>query len=464
MPAVRLSTLALSLVLCIGCASYTPAPLDVREIAQSRMDKCLDPETVAASLERLSPDYQWDRITWNALTLFAAALATNPEAAMASADLQSREAAAGAARVAPGPSFGLATEYALNALESSPWLFGVLADLPVDTGGRRRARLEAADIALLQAQQDYGQAIWRVRMALRRAMLDRQSNADELAQRVALLSLRQTQFNTTLRRVEAGEIPRAELERVRGDLAAAQETLSVARASNDRSLIDLAAAVGVRPEALAGLAIEPSAPVGELPAGLPERAFETALDNRSEVLRAISDYDQAESDYRAAVAAQWPSVHIAAGYTWERGLKKIPAGMTLAMPSWDLNAAAIRAAHAARLDAGARLESKVAEVTAEVRVAQSDYQAARVAVTLAEQGLVPAAARLADQANRELALGGIDRADWAAAQAGLAQARIDLLRAQRQARAAFLTLEGALQSPLAGPETSVGIGLKRLAG
>lgn len=461
---IRAGAVVLVLVLTAGCATYEPAPLDARDVAQRQKETRMDPDAVGAVLERIAPDYRWDRASWNELTLFAAALAASPEAARARSSLLAAQASARAASVAPGPSFALSAEYALNAPEHSPWLLGVLGDLPLEAGGRRRARLESAEIALRQARLDYGQSIWRIRMSLRRALLAWRDSGDALEPSQTLLARTQAQFDATLHRVEAGEVPRSDLERVRGDLAAAQDALSSARALRDRSVIDLAAAIGVAPDAVRTLRIEAAAPVGALPGAAPADAEQVALENRSEISRAVTDYDLAESGYRAAVAEQFPAVSIGAGYTWERGLKKLPAALTLALPSWDLNASAIRAAQAARDDAGAKLELAVATVLTEMRGAQSDYAAAQSAVALAEQEIVPAALRLADQADRELAVGWIDRADWAAAQAGLAKARIDLLAARRRIRSTFLALEDAMQTPLAGPETMVGAGWAEPAG
>lgn len=439
-----------------GCATYDPQPIEPGMVAQRQAAAQFEADVVRAKIQQLAPDYQWDGRTFDALSLFAAALVTSPEAAQARTALAAGEANARASRVAPGPSFTLTTEYAFNPTEDSHWTLGVGGDALLDVGGRRRGRLDAADIALERARLDYVQSLWSIRMAVHRALLAHRFARDEAALAAELAALRRQQFDTVLRRLQAGEIPRADVERVRGDLAQSLTRSADATAVRDRTLLDLAAVIGVAPAALNGMTILPGPDISSLPAEPSSQAVGDALAARGEILTAVVDYDLAESGYRTAVAAQFPEMRVGAGYTWERGLSKLPIPVTLSLPSWDLNAAAIRAASAARDDAGARLESAVAAVSVSIRDAQTDYTAARAVATLTADELLPAAVRLAGQAERELAAGSIDRSDWAAAQAGLASARLDRLAAERRAGEAFLVLEDTLRQPLAGPEMLIG--------
>jgi outer membrane protein TolC len=72
------------------------------------------------------------------------------------------EAEARAAQVAPGPSLTLAGEYAFNAAEASPWSYGVVGDLSIDTGGRREARIDIAQLNARNAVFDYLDTAWSV--------------------------------------------------------------------------------------------------------------------------------------------------------------------------------------------------------------------------------------------------------------------------------------------------------------
>nr|QQZ49430.1 hypothetical protein JKL49_20890 [Phenylobacterium glaciei] len=72
------------------------------------------------------------------------------------------------------------------------------------------------------------------------------------------------------------------------------------------------------------------------------------------MLRAVVDYDLAESALRTEVARQYPEVRIGPGYTYDHGVQKIPFNLTLVLPPLDLNRAAIAQAEARRTEAGAR--------------------------------------------------------------------------------------------------------------
>jgi CRISPR system Cascade subunit CasA len=279
---------------------------------------------------------------------------------------------------------------------------------------------------------------------------------EELSLAQDLVALRKRQFAAVERRAAAGEIARADLERVRNDMAAAEAMLTTSKASAIRARLDLAAAIRIAPAYLDTIKLESIATPDDIEPMLTDAKIAEAMTVRIDILKAVADYDRAESDYRTAVASQYPEVHIGPGYTWERGLSKLPVAISLTFPSWDLNAAAIKAAEATREDAGARLEAAVAAARAGVAAAANDYRAAHDALAISTKETLPIAERLAQQAENEFAAGRIDRADWAAAQAGLASARLDELAARRRLADAQGMLEDALRAPLSGPETLIG--------
>jgi outer membrane protein TolC len=179
---------------------------------------------------------------------------------------------------------------------------------------------------------------------------------------------------------------------------------------------------------------------------------EGALLARGDVLRQVAAYDQAEADLRAEVAKQWPELHVGPGYTWERGLVKIPFSLGLSLPPLDLNRKAIAAAEARRTEAGIRLEAVIAKSQAAVDAALIERDAARAALARVRSVDIQTATRVATQADRELANGAIDRVDWSAARAGLHLAELAEIDALRRVHAADAALEDALRRPLDGPE------------
>ncbi len=446
--------------LVAGCASYTAAPIDVPAVAAEQRAVTIDLDAVRAELARIAPAYEWRNDEWNRLTLFAAGLTTNPNLARARAAALAARAEAAAARIAPGPTLTLTAEYAFNPTEASHWLYGVASDLLLDRGGRRQGRIDAADVAVRVAAFDYGAAIWSLRMGVRRALDARSTWRTEATLASELVALRQRQFEAVSRRVAAGEVSRLELDRVRADAANDAKTQATARASIVRAGLDLAAALGVPIEAIDLDRIVPFGtedPVPVPPITDEQMAF--ALQARTEILAAAAAYDRAEAALKITVASQYPQLSVGPGYTWERGLRKLPFALGLAIPSRDRGRATIAAAEARRAEAARQLEAAVAAVTASISQSDADYRAALTVLDLVRNQTLPTARALAEQADREFAAGSIDRADWAASQAGLLTAELDEIVAVRSVLQAEGALEDALRQPLRGPEIAIGSNL-----
>jgi outer membrane protein TolC len=414
-------------------------------------------DAVDAELARIAPDYDWQGGEWNPLTLLAAALTSSPEIARARATLAAARAEAAAARIGPGPTLSLTAEYAFNPPETSNWLYGIASDFLLDRGGRREGRIEAADVAARAAEFDYAAAVWSVRMAVRRAFDKRAVSIREAAVASELVAMRRRQFDAVRRRVDAGEVSRLELDRVRADLSASLQAELGARAGISRATVDLLAALGLPSDAIETdrIAGAPSADLPALPAVTPAQVA-SSLELRTEILQATAAYDRSEAALRVAVASQYPQVSLGPGYTWERGLAKLPFNLSLSLPTSDRAHALIAAAEARRAEAGKQLEAAVAAVTSSIARADADYRAAFAALDLVRSETLPTATALARQADVEFDAGAINRADWAASQAGLLTAKLDEITAADAVLTAEAALEDALRRPLRPPETVIG--------
>ncbi|MBC7519546.1 MAG: TolC family protein [Sandarakinorhabdus sp.] len=440
-----------------GCVAYRPQPIDVAGAVVQRQAAQLDPAAVGRRLSVLAPGAAWNGKDWDLLALFAAAIDNNPEIKSARAAVVTAQADARATRVRTGPTLTLTTEYAGAAPEKSPWLFGAVLDVPIDAGGPRAAPLARADLGGVAARQDLAETVWRVRMVLRRAAADRLIAERQAALFDTIIAVRDRQFAAMQRRVGAGAASRADLERVRADAADAvrrRGDAGVQRAAADAAL---AAALGVPASAVTGLALRwdgfDAPPTAFVSAGAGERAAAIAV--RADVLKSVIAYDQSEADLRGEIARQYPAISIGPGYTWERGLVKLPVNIALVLPPIDDNRAAINAAEARRAEAARRLEASVAQAQGHIDRALVDVGQARALLAKVRSGEIAAADRLAVQADRELAAGSIDRTEWAAAQAGSGLARASEIDALARVHAADAGLEDALRRAVAGPETQI---------
>lgn len=447
----------LTVVSVAACVSYAPAPLNPAAVVQAHDATAPEPAAVTAEVARIAPGEHWDGRAWDRLSLLAAALTVSPEIALARAKVDSMAAQARAARVRPGPTVGLTAEYASNAPEASPWLLGIAADLPIDAGVRRQTRIDRAALDVRIAAFDYLDTVWSVRVRIRRALAEALLGDREVTAARALVDTRRRETGAYEKQLAAGAVARTDVERARAAMASDVQRLSDAEARAAAARLQLAAATGVPTTALDDRSLVwpgVDAPVRRaLP--LPASCRDAVLLARPDVARSSRSYDQAEAALKAAVAAQFPSVSIGPGYTWERGLKKWPFALNLQLPPLDGNRAAIAAAQARRTESGKSLEATVAAAAGAIDLAASAYRAAWVQLERArqQQGI---AARLAGQADRAIAEGAIDRVQWTAAQAGRQSARLDVLAAVRSVRAAESDLEDALRQPLDGPELAIG--------
>lgn len=456
----RLKFTGLALFLGIGaCTHYQPHPLDLPKIAEQREHQAFDPVAVQRTCRALAPQAPCDPQRLDRLMLYAAMLDGNPSIAAARRHLDSALAAARSARSAPGTKLTLTSEYAGAAPDPSPWLFGVASEVPLDFGGAREVRIGSAELAVTTARYDLTESVWTARMAMARALAQGLIAQQQLAASSELIAIQERRFAAMERRVNAGEASRAELERVRADLSDARRRRADAETRLSGSTVELAGALGLPASALAGKALvwdDLERPAAASAIGDQERS--SALLGRADLLKSMVAYDQAELDLRGEVAKQYPTITVGPGFTWERGLVKIPFNLGLSLPPLDLNRKAIASAQARRSEAAARLEADYAAAAAAADAALGEDRSALAALAELRRIDLPIAARLAVQADRELGAGAIDRTDWGAARAGLLIARLQELDALARALAAGVALEDALRRPVSGPELMIGRG------
>lgn len=442
-----------------GCATYVAKPLDPALIAARLQSRSLDDPTVCAQLHRLAKTRTCDLHTLDGLDLLIAAMVFNPSINATEAAIRSAIAQAKAARVRPGPTLTLSTEYANETGTASSWLYGLAADLPLDVGSRRDARISQADASVALATLDRLQMLWTIRMALRTATIDRAEAVAERAIFMTQTDIRNRQIASADRRLAEGEISRTSVDLLKADASSDMTQSLDAMRRLSAADADIAAAIGLPVTQLRNRAIE--WPDFATPTRFTDDELEVltgqAVSRRPAILRAMVGYDIAEANLRASIAEQFPAIRVNAGYTWERGLVKLPAGLGLALPPLDLNRAAIQSAISARDEAGAQLEVVVNQVLTDFDAARTAYQSAWYGVDTIRATSLLSATALAQQSDRELEAGLIDRVDWSSAQIAFARARLDEIVAIARLRSAEGRLEDALQLPLSGPEQGIGL-------
>lgn len=412
-----------------ACVAYTPAPVKLEAYPDHR-----------AALRLEAPA---DGRAWTGEDLLAAALRNNPTIAEAAAKYRTARAAAKASHVPPSASLTLTAEYARS--EPKQWLYGAASDIPFDIGGRRKERVAAADLAVLQALYDYGEAVWTVRTALARARTERLAADEEIALAGQVEAVRQARAERLDRRVAAGEDDRSLALTARGEMETARRRVADARARRAAADAALASALGVPVAAVKDLKL---APVAAPPASfdVPAAARAAAL-TRRDVLRAVVDYDLAEGALRLEVAKQYPEVRIGPGYTYDHGVAKLPFNLGLTLPPQDLNRSAIAQAETKRAEAGRSLEAVQAAALSAIDTADVALAAARQTTTQVQTRDLPNVDALAAATARSLAAGEADRVDELGARAVALETRLTLLDARKAQALAGVDLEDALRAP-----------------
>lgn len=413
-----------------GCVRYQPAPLRPSDFVARQAIAALPigtPATTAALLP----------IAIDA----APALRESRDA------YRSALAAAKAARVPLPAAFQLTAEYSRDDNPGKPWLGAGAIDLPLDFGGRRNVRVAAADLAAVQALYDYGEAVWTVRSTIRHALIER-AFADRIAPlAVEALALRRRRLAAMQARVARGEEANGFALLGQTELATAERRVRDAAGRRAQADVALARAIGMDAPAVASLTAVDTGPLPAFTAADLTGWRAEATAGRRDVLRAIVDYDTAENALRQEVIGQYPALRLQAGYTYERGLVKLPFGLALALPPVDLNRANIRTAEARRAQAGAKLEATEAAVLLEVDKALAALTTQRNAETVTRDRDVPAARHLVDAAAASRRSGEIDRIEEDGARVALIETQLALLDAERTSWLALADLEDALRRP-----------------
>jgi outer membrane protein TolC len=429
-----------ALALLGACASYAPKPLDMQAGQQRFASQRLD--------NTGSDSRQWDRAQ-----LLVAAAEHNPKLRVARAQLQAASAATITAHALPNPTLSLGSEYTLSQTAESPWLWSITTDWLLDAGLRRQLRTQLADNAVRAARLDYAEALWMVRSELRAALLSYLSGE----QRSQLLTNAVTDQERLLglqrQRVTQGEAAAAEALQVELELTRARSTLVDNNRQQSAALAQLAQAAGVSISALQQQRFIWDDLI-RIPA-LDEAALlkqrDAALLSRTDLERAVLDYQSRELQLQQAVRQQYPQVSIGPGYTWDHGVHKASLGVSLSLPIFNRNRGPIAEAEAARTIAGEQAMAVQARAVNEIDAAQQAYQSAvQVLQGVVQQSDVTTT--LLQQTERALTLGAADQSTVLAARLAASAQSLAVLNAVEVMQQALGQLEDALRTPLSGPE------------
>ena len=441
-----------------GCVHHAPQPLRLeRNLQELEARRLTDPIVLRQVRSKLgtgrsaAADGGWGRAE-----LLVAALEFNPALGEARAKLQQAAAGLANARALPNPTLSLASEYDLARASEPSWLWGVGSSFLLDGVVGRPVRIDLAQAELRGARADFADALWSVRREVRASVL-----AVVMAQRRVALLEPATQHWETLRRmaatrIETGESPRSDELQAEVELARSRAALEDARRGLAEGRSRLAAALGVGAPALEAVKVEWN-DVEELPAVTDEMLADTrgrALLSRSDLARAIADYDARELELKQQTRAQYLQISLGPGYTYDHGVRKLTLGASIGLPVFNHNQGPIAQALAARETAGLHVLATQAGILHEIDAAAAAYALA-VAAREKIRAQRLASESLASAAGRAFTAGAIDHPTRLGAEVSLNVERLAELDALDRAQQALGQLEDALRTPLSGPEVSL---------
>ncbi len=439
-------------MLLAGCARFQPQPLSPADTAARLESRSLDSPALRSFLQKnlnreINP---WPAAKWDFEMLTLAAFFYQPSLDVARAIWAEAQAGIVTAGARPNPSVGFTPQYVFNPDGLPPLVATLNLDWPIETGGKRGARVAQARHLSESARLSIIATAWQVRSQLRSSVLELVS-----ATRRETLLRRQVEVQEQIVRMleqrrDAGALAASEIAPTRLLLQKARLDLSDAQRQQVEARSRVAEAMGVPVSALKQ--VEVAYDLTSLPAELDGltsgEVRRQALQRRADVLAALSDYAASESALQIEIAKQYPDLHLNTGYEFDQGLQKWGLlGFGVELPLLNRNEGPIAQAEARRKEAAVRFEALQAKVIADIDRGLALYKVAARSRAGAE-ALLATQRKQQQSVEEQFKAGAADRLDMLSAQLELTTSELVLEDGQAKLHQALSALEDAVQRPL----------------
>lgn len=438
-------------LLATGCVRFQSQPISPARTAAELESRSLTNAPLKTFLEKnLQRELtDWPATPWNFQMLTLAAFYYHPDLALARAQWAVAKAGIETAGGRPNPTLSLTPGYNTTHALPSPWFPAVNFDLPLETAGKRRHRIDAAHHASESARLNISTVAWQIRSSLRSTLLDLLAARERETWLRKQISLEEQNIQLLEQQAQAGAIARSEpvlpriaLQKLRLDFSDAQRQRVEAR-------VRVAEALGIPLRALEDVNLSADLLNNlNLPGDFTTTEMRrTALLSRTDILGALANYAAAQAGLQTEIAKQYPDVHLNPGYQFDQGENKWSLGITFELPLLNQNQGPIAEAIARRAEAAARFQSVQAKALGEIERATVVFQTSREsAATL--RALATAQRQQRDSIEAQFQVGALDRREWVNAQFEFAGAQILQLDGEFKLRQAAAQLEDAVQQPL----------------
>jgi outer membrane protein, heavy metal efflux system len=452
----------LALALLAGCARFQPRPISPSETAAELEGRSLTNAALKSFLEtNLHREIaDWPHPLWDFDMLTLAAFYYQPDLAVARAQWASVRAGEITAGERPNPTLSVTPAFN-NQIPGafSPWLVAASLDVPLETAGKRKRRLEQAQFLSQSARLNLATTAWQVRGELRSSLIEVTAAHERTSLLSGQISLQQRIVELLEQQAEAGAIARSELtvsrvalEKLRLDSADARTQLAADR-------VRLAQAIGVPLDAMdvAELSFDPLRDLASATNLTTAEIRRAALQSRTDILGALADYAAAQSALQLEVAKQYPDLHLGPGYAWNSGSagdNQWELGLSMTLPVLNQNQGAIAEAAAHREEAAAKFNAVQAKALAEIERAAATFQVSEENLATL-QSLASTEAKQRAAVEAQVKAGAMDELDLQSARLEAVTAELVQLDGRVKLQQAAGALEDAVQRPIDTMKTSL---------
>jgi outer membrane protein TolC len=373
MRAVRWLVPAAALV--AACTKYHPQPLAPEASAAAFGHRTLGDTALASFLA----SYDSTKSTsWDPQRLALTAWYFRPDLEVERRTWHTARAAEVTAGMRPPIGVAGAVERADNSGPfEAPWTVTLGLVFRIELGGKRGARIAAAQARALVAELQTRVVAWDIASDVRSAALAVVQSDSSVAAWNRRVERSQQVADQVARLYQSDAIGQSAVDQATSEVRLAGSELAAANAQVIASRAALARLIGVPSAAVDTLAIVATGSVGCSWTG--EKSLEDlraiALRRRYEMGVALARYAVAEADLRVEITKQYPDLELAPGYSWDQGLHRWIAALALPNLLLNKNKGPIGEAIARRNQVASSVESTQQVVLSQVEVAYAQCRA-----------------------------------------------------------------------------------------
>jgi outer membrane protein TolC len=448
-----------------GFQTYQPKPLQPEILVANYMAH--DPTSPAFHEFLKASGYPETQIPiqhWGLRELTLSALYFNPQLNVARAQWHAALANQGSAEQPPTPSISESLQNHSNTDGGiSPWTYGLSIEIPIETAGKRQARIDVAVNLSEAARIDIAQSAWQVRSRLYNCLIDYQ-NALAMTQTLEKEVRLRGEIAVMLQaRLEVGVVSSIELGNARLLLLRAEQALSSEQNSLPTLKVALASNAGLSLETLNQLTLDSLAMNDQalhFDAVTSAKLQRIALLNRLDIRAALSRYAAAEAKLKLEISKQYPDISLSPGYTYDQGDNIWSLGINSLVTFINKNKGLIAESRALRETEAAQFEALQASVLNNLAQAETSYQEAYTAFSQAEK-LQKDSGLITTQIQTQFDRGYADRLELVTSKLENLMATQNIVNAQYNYLRASAALENVIQQPISD-QSSVPNNIERL--